>query len=414
MELYSAILYFSLFVSLFFEVFLLITYLEVKGEIERENELLKLGPKSFPGVTIVVPCFNEEETVAATVKSLLKLDYPKSKLSLILVNDGSTDKTIRELARFKNHPQVTILSKENGGKHTAVNLALESVITDLVGCLDADSFVTPESLRKIVPYFDDATTMAVTPSIKVYEPGNVLQHIQKTEYSWSIFLRRMLSSMGALYVTPGPFSIFRTRVFRELGGYKHAHMTEDMEMALRMQKHRYKIVNSHSAHVYTVTPSTMNGLIKQRARWTYGFINNGIDYKEMFFNRKYGHIGMFILPIASFSIFSAIFMVGNIVLKTSSKVIDTFTRYQAVGFNYKLSFPTFDWYFINTGVLPFIVITAVIMTLFILYLSLKLSDGRFKIHRGLFYYLFLYTFMVPLWLSRALFDTVFKRKVSWR
>ncbi len=416
----TLILYCSLFISLFFEVFLLITYLEVRGEIKSEDEKLArflANPNmnsQLPSVTIIVPVLNEEKTLKGTLDSLLNLDYPKDKLFFSLVDDGSIDGTWALMNNYKDHPQFSIFRKENGGKHTAVNFALERVTTDLVGCLDADSFVTPQALMKIVPHFEDKTIMAVTPSIKVYEPKNLLQHIQKTEYSWSIFLRRMLSSLGALYVTPGPFSIFRVSVFKELGGYRYAHMTEDMEMAMRMQKNHYKIVNSHGAHVYTVTPSTLRGLIKQRARWTYGFINNGMDYREMFFNKKYGHIGMFILPIASFSIFSAFIMVSNVIYGWVTKAMDVVSRFQAVGFNWKLSAPSFDWYFVNTGVLSIIIITAVGLTLFILYLSHIMADGKFKIHRGLFYYMFLYTFMVPLWLSKALFDTIFKRKVSWR
>ena len=405
------LLYITLFISLFFEVFLLITYLEVREEMKRED---KWRPTKFPTVTVIVPCFNEEETVAEAVKSILNLDYPRKQLSVILVNDGSTDNTLKVLNKFKNNPRVKILDKTNGGKHTAVNLALESVSTELVGCLDADSFVMPNALLKIAPYFDDQKTMAVTPSIKVHKPKNFLQHIQRTEYSWSIFLRRMLSSMGALYVTPGPFSIFRTQVFEELGGYRHAHMTEDMEMAMRLQKNHYKIVNSHGAHVYTVAPATFKGLIKQRSRWTYGFLNNSFDYRGLFFNKRYGNIGMFILPIASFSIFSAFYLVAHIAWGWLSKIIDVIQRYQAVGFNWKLSSPSFDWYFLSTGALPVLVVTAVGLTIFILYLSLRLADGRFRLHQGVFYYLFLYTFMVPLWLSKALFDTIFRRKVSWR
>lgn len=413
-DIQSLLLYCSLFISLFFEVFLLITYLEVREEIKREDEMTARGPKRFPSTTVIVPCYNEENTVEATVKSILNLNYPKEKLHLILVNDGSKDGTINVLNKFKNHPQIKIIDKENGGKHTAVNAALESVTTELVGCLDADSFVSPEALRKIVPYFDDGVAMAVTPSIKVHEPGNVLQHIQNTEYSWSIFLRRMLSSLGALYVTPGPFSIFRTRVFRELGNYKHAHMTEDMEMAMRMQKHRYKIVNSHGAHVYTVTPNTLKGLVKQRARWSYGFLNNAFDYRELFFNRKYGHFGMFIMPIATISTFTSLAMVSNVAMAWGGKAIDVVNRVQAVGWNFNMSSPSFDWYFLNTGVLTLIVATALGLTLFILYLSITLAEGKFKFHRGILYYLFLYTFMVPLWLIKALFDIAFKRKVSWR
>ena len=413
-DVQAYMLYISLFISLFFEVFLLITYLEAKGEMKREDELVARGLTHFPSVSIIVPCFNEEATVAATIQSLFNLDYPKDKLSVVLVNDGSTDSTLKVLNSFKNNSQVTVIDKVNGGKHTAVNLAIEQVKSDLVGCLDADSFVTPDALKKIIPYFDDASTMAVTPSIKVYEPKNILQHIQKIEYSWSIFLRRMLSALGALYVTPGPFSIFRTQVFRDLGPYRYAHMTEDMEMAMRMQKNRYKIVNSHGAHVYTVTPNTLKSLVKQRTRWTYGFMNNSWDYRSLFLNRKYGHFGMFIMPIATISIFSSLFMVTHVFSGFFSTGLRIVNRIQAVGLNWKLSAPSFDWYFINTGTLSVLVTLAVGLTLYILYLSLRLADGKFKFQRGILYYLFLYTFMVPLWLLRALFDTVFKRKVSWR
>jgi len=408
------ILYCSLFIALFFEVFLLITYFEVRSEIEEENEMVKKDLKYFPTVSIIVPCFNEEKTVEATIKSLFNLDYPRELLSILLVNDGSTDGTLKALKQFDGHPQVRIIDKVNGGKHTAVNLALESVNTDLVGCLDADSFVSPDALKKIAHYFEDLTVMAVTPSIKVHNPNNVIQHIQKTEYSWSIFLRRMLSSLGALYVTPGPFSIFRTKVFRDLGSYKYAYMTEDMEMALRMQKNHYRIVNAHSAHVYTVTPRTLPSLVKQRTRWTYGFINNVMDYKALFFNRKYGNIGMFVLPIALFSIFSTLYIISNILWKTGNTVFDLVVRYQAVGFNWNPSFPSFDWYFMNTGFITMLSMTAVGMTMFILYLSFKLAEGKFRFNRGIVYYLFLYTFMVPLWLVKALFDTLLKREVSWR
>ncbi len=413
-ETYSLFLYGSLFVSLFFEVFLLITYLEVREEIKLEDTMIAKGPKSFPSVTVIVPCFNEEKTVIKSIKSILNLDYPRSKLNLILVDDGSEDGTWKSLRKFRAHPQVRIITKENGGKHTAVNLALEGVTTDLVGCLDADSFVTPLALRKIVPYFDDATIMAVTPSIKIYEPKGILQYIQKTEYSWSIFLRRMLSSLGALYVTPGPFSIFRTRVFHELGGYKKAHMTEDMEMAMRMQQNHYKIVNSHGAYVYTVAPAKLGALVKQRVRWTYGFLNNAIDYRAVFFNKKYGHFGMFIMPIATLSAVTSLVLVSRVLVNFISNLWHTFVRFQTVGFSGKFSFPSFDWYFINTGVLPMVVITALILTLVILFLAMRLADGKFSFSRGLVYYLFFYAFLTPLWLTQSLWKTIFRRQISWR
>ena len=411
-EIQTFILYCSLFITLFFEVFLLITYFEVKEELGWEDKYVGKNIKWFPTVTIIVPCFNEELTVESTISSLLNLDYPREKLSIIVVDDGSTDGTRSRLMQFKDRSQINLLWKKNGGKHTALNLALELVKSDLVGCLDADSFVNTNALKKIVPFFDNADIMAVTPSIKVYNPTTILQYVQKIEYSWGIFLRRMLSSLGALYVTPGPFSIFRTKVFQELGGYRHAHHTEDLEMALRLQKNHYKIVNSHGAHVYTTTPFKFPALFKQRVRWTYGFLNNVIDYKELFFNRKYGHIGLFILPIATSSIFSTLYLAARILWNNLSSVFDTLTKFQIIGFSWKS--PTFDWFFINTGVVPFLTLSAIILTFVILYLAIKLTDGKFTITRGIFYYLIIHVFIVPLWLAKAVFSTVFKRQISWK
>jgi cellulose synthase/poly-beta-1,6-N-acetylglucosamine synthase-like glycosyltransferase len=224
----------------------------------------------------------------------------------------------------------------------------------------------------------------------------------------------MLSSMGALYVTPGPFSIFRTRVFRELGGYRKAHITEDMEMAMRMQKHHYKIVNSHGAHVYTVAPKTINSLVKQRIRWSYGFLNNAIDYKALFFNKSYGNFGMFIMPIAVVSMFTSLAMVGRVVWTMFSSLFEQFTRLRIVGWSFDLSTPSFDWYFINIGVLQLVILTGLALTLTLLFLSIRLADGKFKLSKGLFYYLFIYVFLTPLWLTRALFNTILRRQISWR
>ena len=258
----------------------------------------------------------------------MALDYPKDRFSLIVVDDGSTDGTQKSLDEFRSNPQIKIFKKENGGKSTALNFALEKVESELVGCLDADSFVTPDALKRIVPYFLDAEVMAVTPSIKIHEPKTILQHVQRIEYNWGVLLRRILASMNALYVTPGPFSIFRVSVFKELGPYRHAHHTEDMEMALRMQKNHYKIVNSHSAHVYTVGPEKFKGLYKQRVRWAYGFLNNAFDYRDMYFKKEYGNIGLFILPIATLSIFTTLYAAGRFVWAILAQIPNAIARYQ--------------------------------------------------------------------------------------
>ncbi|MBX4189390.1 glycosyltransferase family 2 protein [Candidatus Parcubacteria bacterium] len=412
----SLMLYISLFVALFFEVFLLITYFEIREEIKFEEKHNGKDLTNYPSVTIIVPCYNEESTVASTIRSLLSLQYPKDKLKLIVVDDGSTDNTQKSLEEFTHHPQIQTFKKENGGKHTALNFALERVDTELVGCLDADSFVEPEALKRIVGFFTDEATMAVTPSIKIHEPISVLQHVQKVEYNWGIFLRRVLSSINGLYVTPGPFSIFRTRIFKEIGGYREAYLTEDMEMALRMHRNHYKIVNSHNAYVYTVAPSKLSDLYKQRVRWAYGFLNNAVDYRDMYFNKKYGNIGIFVLPIATFSVFSTLYAAGNALWSIFSKIPDALTRYQAVGFAWNFNAPHFsvDWFTFNTGITAMITYTTIILSLTLLYLALALAEGKVRLKKDVLYYLTIYILIVPLWLAKATYSTLARKPITWR
>src|SRR3989344_3798744 len=110
-------LHFFLFISLYFEVFLMITYIEKRKLISKEETL---EPASYlPTVSIIMPVFNEEKTVKDALDSLLDLDYPKEKMKILVVDDGSTDNTLFELEQYKKNEIIEILKKENGGKHTA-------------------------------------------------------------------------------------------------------------------------------------------------------------------------------------------------------------------------------------------------------------------------------------------------------
>lgn len=412
----SLLLYITLFVSLFVEVFLLITYFEIREELKFEKTHPLEALAHHPSVTIIVPCYNEEATVCATVNSLLALDYPRELLRLMIVDDGSTDRTQKVLEIYKNNPQIQIFKKENGGKHTALNFALEKIESDLVGCLDADSFVDPQALRHIVRYFDDAETMAVTPAVRVHEPQTVIQHMQKVEYTWGVLWRRILASINGLYVTPGPFSIFRTKVFKKIGNYRYAHHTEDLELALRLQKNGYKIANAFNANVYTVSPNRLKDLLKQRVRWSYGFLNNAFDYREMYFNKKFGSIGIFVLPIATFSIFTTLYSASRVLYSIFAKIADALTKYQAVGLADTFHAPhvSLSWFYLNTSIGSILATCAIVLSLTILSLSIYLSEGKLKMSRGLFYYLTIYAFIVPLWLAKATYSTLTRTSITWR
>lgn len=411
MHIFSeAINYIFLFVALYIEVFFLVTYFEIKDKETHTKILPQL--KNFPSVSIIVPVWNEETTVIKTIFSLLKLNYPKEKLSIFVVDDGSTDNTWKVVQKFSKNKQVRLLQKENGGKHTALNYALNFVNSDLVGCLDADSYVHPEALRRMVLQFADNEIMAVTPSIKVFEPKGLLGLIQKAEYIFGVFLRKVLSQLNAIYITPGPFSIFRRSVFDKVGFYRYAHSTEDMEIAMRMQKNGMKIGNCQNAFIYTVAPEKLGVLIRQRLRWVYGFLKNTIDYREMFFRPQYGYLGMIVLPAAGFSVVSTMYFFGAMIWNWIGAVINGINRFLAIGLH--LGDFNFDLFYMNTDVIALVSVIAVLGTVFIIMTSRKLAEEKTKIGFDSILFLMFYTILAPLWMSRAIYNVVFSRNTKWR
>ena len=408
------ITYTLIFLGLYVEVFFLITYFEVREKESKKVVSDFLLPARLPSVTVIVPCWNEEQTIAKTIHSLLKLDYPRALLSVFVVDDGSTDKTWNVLQRFDRNKQITLLQKPNGGKHMAVNFALEKTTSELVGCLDADLFVHRQALKRIVSHFENKEIMAVTPAMKVQNSSTIIELIQRVEYGWAIFLRQIFAHLDAQYVAPGPFSIFRTRVFHELGFYKHAYNTEDMEMALRMQANHYKIANAPDAIVYTVTPNTIIKLYKQRLRWTYGFMKNVIDYKHLFFRPQYGHLGMIILPTASVSLFSTLYIIGSVVVDYAQLLWNKIVEFQTIGWYWNWNNISFDWFYFNTDIIAFLGFIALFGTIVILFISRKMSEGHMKIGRDLIYFLIFYSFLAPIWIARAFYNVIFARSTKWR
>ena len=398
-----------LFLSLFFEVFLLLSFLE---GTRNKKAPASVPPHLLPSVTIFVPCYNEAKTVAKTLDSILALEYPKDKLSVFAIDDGSTDGTAGVLEAYTTHPQVRIFHKENGGKFTALNLGLEYASSELVGCLDADSYVAPNALLEITKYFADESVMAVTPAIKISNPASIVQRVQHAEYAVSAFIRRTFSWLESLFITPGPFSIFRRQVFLQLGPYKEAHMTEDMEIALRMQSAYMRIENAPTAHVYTNGPRSYQALFKQRVRWTYGFMKNARDYRFMFFNRQYGTLGMFLLPMGLFTIFPALYFTAISVAYAGTDTIQEIERLRVVGFS-GFHWPVFDVFHFDTH--PFLFLTWLLFfaTVLILVLGKQLmGEKRFDFNMPL--YLMLYGIMAPWWLGKAVYNVVSASQKSWR
>ncbi len=404
-----------LFMSLYFEIFMLITYFEHRKKIRGISKSESSHHSSLPTVTVIVPCFNEENTVGRTLESIFALDYPREKLHIVAVNDGSKDGTMAVLESFKRFANFRVIDKENGGKHTALNLAISQCGTEFVGCLDADSYAKPDSLLRLIQRFDKPDIMAVVPSLHVYSPRTTIQKIQKVEYLIGAFMRSILAELNAMYVTPGPFSIFRREVFDKVGLYKKAHNTEDMEMAMRMQSKGLKIASAHDAVVFTSSPYNIRKLYRQRVRWTSGFLHNVRDYRYMLFNMNYGNIGMFVLPFMILSSFSIIFVIATIGYDLVNMLHAWYTRYQALGLSmFEFTWPSFNWFFMRTTPIMFCGLAAIAAVLIFIVIGSRMSSGNRAKVIEIVSYVCLYSFIAPWWVARSMYNVVFSRQLSWR
>ncbi len=405
------IIYVFIFLSVYVQVFFLVTFLEKKKQILVRTKPIEL--KEYPGVTIIIPCYGAEKTITGTIISLLDLDYPKDKLKLIIVDDGSKDNLLEVIEKFKENENIKILHKKNGGKYTAVNMGLEVTETPFVGCLDPDSFVDSQALKRIMTYFYDEETMAVAPSMIVSKPKNIIQGAQKAEYDMAVYNKKMLAFLGGIHVTPGPFSIFRKKVFDDLGPFRHAHNTEDQEIALRMHENHYKIEHCPDAYVYTVVPNTVKTLYRQRLRWIYGFIRNALDYRRLFFKKKYGHIAFFTLPSGMISILSVIFLFSMICFNFINFIIHKITLISVVGLHNAFFNSHFDFFFFNTKTIVFISIILYTSVIFSLLIGRRMLEGKFRVSFDIFYFMIIYSIISPFWILKAIFNATRSKESSW-
>ena len=417
----NTITYISFFLALYFESFLLVTFLsEPARKSRRISSNSDKNYKNALSAAIIIPCFNEEKTVGATIESLLALEYPKEKLSIILVDDGSTDTTVEVMKHYKDNPCVTIHRKKEGaintGKYTALNTGIKIADNvDLIGCLDADSFVEPDALRIAVEVFNNPKVMATTSAMSVHMPRTIIQHMQYAEYIIGIAMRHILASVNSLYVTPGPFSLYRSQVFEKIGYFSHGYQTEDMEMALRMQRAHMFIENSPRVRVYTKAPATIATLIKQRVRWTSGFLRNMFfDYRKLIGNPNHGMLGIGVLPLSIFSIITVAGLFLFSIFQLITNIIHMFVVSRGIPLSYVLTPHAFDWFYFPVNTILLISIVLIFTTIFFMIVGKQISNTPGKLTKGAIAYFLFYWIISPIWLIRAVADTVTNKHRAWR
>ncbi|KAI1693093.1 glycosyltransferase like family 2 domain-containing protein [Ditylenchus destructor] len=235
----------------------MIAYLAIRQKRKNRREQSELISDSQEKVSIIIPAYNEEVTVLATIKSLLHLDYPAYEL--IFVDDGSKDKTFE--------------------------------------IVNADTQLKTDALRMLMKYFNKDQVAAVAGSVKVGNVHNMLTHWQSIEYITSQNMdRRAFDLLNMISVVPGAIGAFRRSVILEVGGFTTDTLAEDCDLTMRILKAGYTVRNSAEAVAFTEAPDTVKMLFKQRFRWSFGVLQSFWKNKDTLLNPKYGYFGMVGMP----------------------------------------------------------------------------------------------------------------------
>lgn len=313
----------------------------------------------LPPISVIVPAYNEQETIVSTIHSLLQLNYPEYEI--IVVNDGSKDgtlqaaidafglqkfrevhrpnietKTIRAVYRSMKFPNLRFLDKENGGKADALNAGINASVFPLYCGIDADSILQQDSLTRCVqPFLEDPTTICAGGTIRIANgcrveggflvstglPRNPLALVQVVEYLRAFLFGRLAwSPMNALLVISGAFGIFHRETVVDAGGYSTGTIGEDMELVVRLHRHMlrtnraYKIVYLPDPICWTEAPETLKVMASQRVRWQRGLAESLWRHRSLMFSRGTKAVGFLSMPfLVFFELLEPLVEVGGIV-----------------------------------------------------------------------------------------------------
>ena len=399
------IYYIVAFVAVYFMFLFLLLFIAHRKKLSNVPTM-----KKFPSLSIIIPAYNEEKTIGKTIKAVKNLLYPK-KFEIIVVNDSSTDKTCSIAKKFKD---VKVISKQKGGKASALNLGLKYAKGEIVACIDSDSYPERHALLRAVGFFEKKNVASVTASIFVKNPRTIIQRLQQIEYVITAWNRKLLQYLNSIYVTPGPMSLYRKDVLIKVGGFDEENLTEDIEIAWRLMRYRYKIRMSLDSNIYTTVPKTLKEWWHQRTRWSIGGLQTTSKYFHLFLNRSFSNLGMFLLPFFSVSYVLSIlglFLLSYIIFDWLIGFVYFIIAYYKFGFGIS-GFMTFSFMpdiFLVLGIFTFL--------LSVVYLRVNLTTMKRPIKyrrraKELLIYLSVYGVIYPFNLIYSFFKFLLK-KYEW-
>jgi cellulose synthase/poly-beta-1,6-N-acetylglucosamine synthase-like glycosyltransferase len=242
--------------------------------------------KSLPAMSIIVPVKDEEKVVGRLLKALAKADYPQDKKEIVIVEDGSIDRTVEICRRFaEKHPgQVKLVRRSiSDGKPSALKEALKHVSGEIVAVLDADNIPEPDFLLRAASYFEDSSVAAVQGRlIAVNEDENILtKFVSQEEALRCEAYMRGKDALGLFVPLTGSCYFVKKSVLDDVGGWNCKVLSEDMELAARLTKNGHKIRYASDVKSWQEYPATVSGFFKQRTRWFRGTMEVSLRYGSL-------------------------------------------------------------------------------------------------------------------------------------
>lgn len=410
--LYNALVYVVWFLATYFIVLFMLIIFTHKDKLY-ENRKPKSGHNN-PLVSIIVPAYNEEGKITDTILSLKNITY--RNVEFVIVNDGSKDKTSEVVkAKINNDKRfIFIDNAQNKGKAAALNDGIRSARGEFVACMDADSTIEPGIIEKSLPYFNNKDVGAVTVSVEVKNPRRFLDRVIDLEYTLglSLFLK-VLSFFDCVIVTPGPFSIYRRSMLDEIGGFDVNNITEDLEIAYRIQKSRYKIKHCLEAKVQTVLPPTFKGVYIQRRRWYSGAIQTLVQHRKILFSNRYGLFGFF-LPYNYILIGLGLLLFLYTDYLSISKTIENMLYLQYTNFDFLERLLEWEFDILNFNILDLLGNIMLVATVVVMIIGIYFTRKSYKKNKlGMIGYPFLFLLYQIFWLG-AIIAVIKGKKIKWR
>ncbi len=365
-------------------------------------------------ISIIIPCYNKEKEISDNIKSVLNSDYKNIK-KIIIVDDCSTDDSARIIKEYsKKYKKVIYVKTPNntGCAAGAKNYGAQFAETEIIGFVDADSFLQKDTIDKMVGFFSNQNIATVTPQILVRNRKRFLTKLQAVEYKIIALTRKLFGFIDAIYVAPGPLALYRNKIFKEIGGFDENNITEDIEITWNIVAHGYKVEMSFPSKVYTEAPEKFKEWFNQRIRWTIGGMQTVKKYKGHM--AKMGILGNFILPFFIFSWIIALFGIAVIGYRLIRGLI---LRYLSTTYSIKAETAILTLKEINLtpNILIFFGAILILFSAYLVWIAMiNTKEEEFK-KQNLFtilFYMFIYVMLYPITLITSTYKFL-RKKESW-